>query len=170
MKRKNACKLAITAQKHRVSHQLKLSVLKPQSFILMEQGAVWPSWLHLCSSVLLHVFHPSPWWILVQACPFYDDGKKIQNIDQSSRPGLRTDISFLLPSIDQGKLRIQLFKNREMCPNPSGRALQSYKEKGVDTVRAEESRLAIWFTTTAKHKIQDSVYLWGGGEGREVYN
>lgn len=30
-----------------------------------------------------------------------------------------------------------------MCPNPSGRALQSYKEKGVDTVKAEESRLAI---------------------------
>ena len=111
----------------------------------MEQGAVWPSWLHLCSSVLLHVFHPSPWWILVQACPFYDDGKKIQNIDQSSRPGLRTDISFLLPSIDQGKLRIQLFKNREMCPNPSGRALQSYKEKGVDTVsEVAQSCLTLW--------------------------
>ena len=82
--------------------------------------------------------------MLVQACSFYDDEKKkIQNIDELSRPELRTDISFLLPSIDQGKLCIQLFKNREMCPNLSGRSLQSYKEKGVDTVRGEESRMAI---------------------------
>lgn len=35
------------------------------------------------------------------------------------------------------------FKNREICPNPSGRALQNYKEKGVDTVRGGESRLAV---------------------------
>ena len=46
-------------KKHRVSHHLKLSVLKPQSFILMEQGAAWPSWLHWYSSVQLHVFYPS---------------------------------------------------------------------------------------------------------------
>lgn len=53
------------------------------------------------------------------------------------RPGLRTDISFLLPSIGQTQ------SCGEMCLLHSGRSLQNYIGKGVDTVKGEELGLVI---------------------------
>lgn len=60
------------------------------------------------------------------------------------RPRLGTDISFLLFPLAKGHNAADFFINREWCPHHSGRrALQSYIEKGVDTVRDEALGLAI---------------------------
>lgn len=64
-----------------IRNHLKLSVLKPQSFIFMNWSLADPGWAQLRGlSSAPHVFHLSPRRAcLVQACSFYGDGKGAKN-------------------------------------------------------------------------------------------
>lgn len=128
------CKLAI-ATKNIVQWVTKNSMswshnrLLSWKLGLADRGWAQPGWLTLphVSFILLLNWHSSPgmfflWW--QKKCK-----KASGNMHGLLGPGLGTDTALLLPSIGQRKLRGQIKKNKEMCPNHSGRALQSHIEK-----------------------------------------